>query len=100
MPTSQHYLLLLMGSFKLSNLTVLPKMYWRYVLGLCGKVLVEAGVQVGLLWEAARSFPYVWWSQCQPAPRRTYHCPGLSPSATVVTQNHRMVGVEGTSGVI
>ena len=40
------------------------------------KVFVAGGLQGWLLWEAARSFPHVWQSQCQPAPRWTRHCQG------------------------
>ena len=66
-----------------------PKRAWRAkhlspsVMALHGKVLVAGGLQGWLLWEAARSFPHVWSSQCQPALRRTCGCPRPSQSATV-----------------
>jgi len=43
------------------------------VLGLPSKVLVVGELQGWPLCEAARSFPYVQWSQCQPATRQTHH---------------------------
>ena len=51
------------------------------VLGLRGKVLVVGELQGWLLWDVARSFPCVWQSRCQPAPRQTHCWPRPSPSA-------------------
>ena len=58
---------------------------WAVVVGLHGEALVVGGLQGWLLWEAARSFPHVWESQCQLALRRTCWWPRPSPSAMVAT---------------
>lgn len=55
---------------------------WSCILdGFVWQSLGSGELQRWLLWEAARSFPYVWWRQCQLVLRQMCLWPKLSPSA-------------------
>lgn len=55
------------------------------ILGLHEKVLLLwRGLQEWLLWQVARSFPHVQWSQHQLAPRQTHCWPRPSQSGMVI----------------
>jgi len=78
----------------LKMVTCLNLTPWRKaVLSFIGR-----GLQAWLLWEASRSFPYIWQSPCQLAARWTCRCPRPSPSLMVVASVITYSGRGGRRG--